>query len=301
MTERLQLPTLLAISDNPSIFHWIKKNLDEQYNLIEAPTEKIALEMARSTALDFIILDSLFEEIHPLELSRKLRQINPAIPIFLITGRLKKSFCDAAIESGVTDFLNDQLSIEEIEMRAAACKKSAIARKKTSETSSQLKNLEQSYSSDFIKNKVLLNEKALRLLDEMKKKKDSITLLLIRIDRFNELKNAEMILPSIQKLLTQVLHLDDLLIPASNGTFVVLLPHTTAKDTHEIAEKMQSSIHQNVFNLPNQPTHLTISIVVSPLEANEMQYKKLVNLANQTLDEEKTMANLILFLDPKKQ
>lgn len=305
MTEKLKLPTLLIISDNPSIFHWLKKNLEDRFYLIEASTEDISLQMARSTSLDFIILDSLFEECPPLKLSRKLRQINPAIPIFLITGRLKQSFRDAAIDSGVTDFLNDQLSIEEIEMRAMASQKAAIVRKKTSEMSGQLKVHEQTPAFDFFKKKVLLDDKALRLLADIKKKKDSITLLLVRIDHFDELqttetrRSAEEIPISVQERLNQTLQPDDLLIPASNGTFIILLPYTTSKEAYEIAEKLRRSVHQKAFDLSNKPLRLTISIVVSPLEASETQYKKMVSLASQTLDAEKTLSNFILSLDQR--
>ncbi len=305
MTEKLKFPTLLIISDNPSIFYWFKKNLEDRFYLIEAPNVEIALQTSQFTAFDFIILDSLFEECPPLELSRKLRQLNPAIPIFLITGRLKKSFRDAAIESGVTDFLNDQLSIDEIEMRAKAGQKAATIRKKTSEISGHLKITEQSSAPDFLKNRLLVNDQALRLLAEIRKTNDSITLLLVRADHFDELqisknvRNPQELLLPLQKRLKETLQPDDLLIPASNGNFIILLPHTSAKEAHEIAEKLRRSIHQKVFDVSNQPLRLTISIVVSPLEANEVQYKKMAALAIEALDEAKTKTNLILSINQK--
>lgn len=299
MIERLKLPTLLVVSDNTSVFLWMKKNLESRFYLIEAPTEQLALETARSAGLDFIILDSLFEDAAPLELSRKLRQINPTTPIFLITGRLKKSFRTAAIDSGVSDFLNDQLSVEEIEARTIVGQKTATMRKKTSEMSRQINAPKEPPLPDFFKNRLLLNEKALRMLAEMKKKNDSITLLLVRIDHFDKLPEIEEILILLQERLSRDLRPDDLLIPASQGFFIILLPHTSMKDAHDAAEKLRRSVHQKAMDLPGKSLHLTISIVVSPLEASEAEYKKMVILASQILNEEQSMTNLILSLDKK--
>jgi diguanylate cyclase (GGDEF)-like protein len=298
MTEKNKFPTLLLISDNPSIHHWIKKHLENRFFIIDAPTKQIAIEIAQSTALDFIILDSFFEDCDSLELASQLRQINLSIPIFLMTGRLKKSFRDDALDSGVTDFLNDQLTVEELETRFAAGKKTAAMRKKTSEISFQIKSPEQTLAVDFFKNKLLLNQKALLLFDEVKKKKESITLLLVRIDHFDELPTREFLSP-LQERLNACLQAEDLLLSAPNGIFIILLPHTSIKDAHDIAEQLRKSVQQKPFDIPKHSLNLTISIAVSPLEANESQYKKTVALANQALNEQQNATNSIISIDKR--
>jgi len=168
MTKKLKLPTLLIISDNPSIGQWFKKNLSGRFYFIEAPDRRTALETVRTVSIDYIVLDSLLEEIDPLELSSELRQMSFAVPIFLITGRLKKSFRSAANRAGVTDFLNDQLSVEEIEARTAVVCKSAATRNKTADLSRQIKPAAETSESDFLKNRVLSDKP----IAGFKKKKD---------------------------------------------------------------------------------------------------------------------------------
>ncbi len=141
MAEPLKLPTLLIIADNPAIGHWIKKNFEDRLYILEAETQSFALETAKMTRLDFIVLDSHFEESNALELSQKLRQINPTTPIFLITSRLKKQFRKNALAAGITDFLSDQLAVEELQTRMAIGQQAAKARKKISEISSRIKEL----------------------------------------------------------------------------------------------------------------------------------------------------------------
>ncbi len=123
MPPKSQLPTLLLIADNPAVAHWIRKNLEGRFLLIQAATAENALQTIRLTALDFIILDSNFEESNALSLSHKARQINTVIPIILLTGRLKKTFQEEALKAGVTDFLNDQLDLDELETRLATDRK----------------------------------------------------------------------------------------------------------------------------------------------------------------------------------
>ena len=303
MTEKLKLPTLLVITDNPSIPNWLKKNLEGGFYIIEAHQRKDALEIVKFANLNFIILDSHFEECDPLELSKELRQINIVTPILLITGRLKKTYRDAALDAGVTDFLNDQLEIEELETRIAIGQKTAISRKKTTQISSQIKGLQSPASEDFFKNKVLLNEKALRLLADIKKQKESIVLMLVRVDHFQSLQNdigliesEELLLP-LSNRFHRILRPDDLLIPSSHGLFILLLPHTSIEEANTIAENLRRIAQEEPFFLHEKALHLTISIVISPLEASEKEYKRMLAHATKALHQSQTMTNLIIPLD----
>ncbi len=132
MSKPIKLPTLLVIAENPSVRFWVKKHLDHQFFVIPAEKWQEALE-ALNARLDFIIIDSALEECNALELCKELskRTQKNLVPILLITGRLKKSFRDRALESGVTDFLSDQLDLDELETRIATGLKAASIRQKT--------------------------------------------------------------------------------------------------------------------------------------------------------------------------
>ena len=139
MAKRILLPTLLLISDNPSLTFWIKKQLDRQFFIFDAKNRTGALS-ALNAPIDFIIIDSELEGDDPLELCKLLSQkiAGTLVPILWITGRLKKSVRDQALEAGVTDFLSDQLDVEELETRIAIGLKAAAARQKVEELSPNL-------------------------------------------------------------------------------------------------------------------------------------------------------------------
>ena len=303
MTEKLKLPILLLISDNPSIRDWFKNFFVDQFYIIEGTRRSDALAAVQYNELQFIVLDSHFEECEPLELARELRKINTVTPILLITGRLKKTFRDSAIQSGITDFLNDELTVDEVQTCIAAGRNTEISRKKTADLSMHIKDSQQTLSQDFFKNKMLLNEKALHLLAETQKQNESIALLLIRIDHFSELQNRVHLLEIdelfllLSNRLHQILHPEDLLIPSSQGLFILLLPHTLIDLAHKIAEELRRVVQQEPFTLQGQTLPLTISIAISPLNAGETEYKRMLNLATHALQQSHTMTNLIISLD----
>jgi response regulator RpfG family c-di-GMP phosphodiesterase len=142
MVRPIKLPTLLVITKNPSIRVWMKKHLDDRFFILNAE-EKEEAHSAMQTRLDFIILDSEFEEA--LELCEKIAKVAKKVgtPILLITGRLKKAYREKAKECGVTDFLSDQLDASELEERIETGLKTAAMRQKTEEIGFHIPHLKQ--------------------------------------------------------------------------------------------------------------------------------------------------------------
>jgi CheY-like chemotaxis protein len=125
-----QPPTLLLIADNPAIGHWIKKHFDGRFFLLEETSGPRTVEVVQSTALDAILIDSELESCEPFSLCTKLHQLSPLVPLLLITGQLKKAYRNRALQAGVTDFLSNQLDVEEFEKCIAEGLQNAAMRKK---------------------------------------------------------------------------------------------------------------------------------------------------------------------------
>lgn len=304
-SEQLKLPTLLLIADNPSIVHWIKQNLEQKFYIVEAVSLSEALELARFAQLDFIIVDSHFEECDALKLTNQLRQINTTTPIFLITGRLKKSYRADAIASGVTDFLNDQLAIEELEMRFASGRKEAKARKKTSSLSTQIAPQKSSSQDDSLKTKIFLEKKTGLLLASARQSKEPLSFLLLRPDQFGKLQKeegaleTELLLSLLEKRLSQHLEKNDLLIASSNGFFIVLLPATSLSQAQQTAEKLRRFVQRPPFEFHQKTISLTISIMIGELNGSEKQYQQAIHQGMQSLNSAQNISNVIITLNEK--
>lgn len=163
------LPTLLLITENPSVRYFFKRHLDSQFFIIEAAREFTALEALSSARLEFVILDSQLESCDALALASKLRSKDLLTPILLITGRLKKSYRNAALDAGVSDFLHDHLDLDELETRLAILTKAKEARNKTSEFSSKIPQKKPTAEKSLSKRKLTPTKKDLPI--SFKKKK----------------------------------------------------------------------------------------------------------------------------------
>jgi PleD family two-component response regulator len=111
---------------------WLKKHLVEKYNLLIAKTPEDAIEFTKNTLTNYIIIDSLIENIDVLDLCKKLRRntFSSQATIILITDKLKKDFRKKAKFAGVSGFLNDDLNDEELLFQIEQANKGKISRNK---------------------------------------------------------------------------------------------------------------------------------------------------------------------------
>jgi two-component system cell cycle response regulator len=275
MSKQLKLPTLLVIADNPRLRFWVKKQLDEQFFIIAAERKQEAID-ALNARLDFIIIDSEFEECDPLELCRTISQQSKKniTPILLVTGRLKKAYHDKAMQVGVTDFLSDQLDATELEMRIQEGLSAANVRQKTEDLSLSIK-IPKMIGPNSLKKKFLMTDQALKLLKEAKNEGKPVALLFLRIDQ--EIKPE--ILKEFSQYVTSFLREKDLLIPSAEGGFILLLSNTKSDAARLIAEKLKDKIQAHPFG----SIHLTVSIVVSQHEATEKEVNQMIDSAIKSL------------------
>lgn len=295
MSKHLRLPTILVVADNPSVGFWVKKHLDKQFFIISAETRNEALK-ALNSSLDFIIIDSEFEFCNALELSQEIysKTARETTPIFLITGKLKRSYREKAKKAGVTEFLNADLDLDELLSRIEMGKKAAAIRQKTENVTRAIKMPKLSLPNTSLKKKFVLNDRALRVLSEAKEEKTPVALLLMRIDEFSQEKHTKPVLESFVSYIKGLLRNKDVLIPSSQGGYILLLSNTTPESAKKIAERLSEHIKRQKFSsLP-----LTVSIAISSLEASEKGFHQMLDAATKSLKTHES-TNLIITLDPE--
>ena len=303
--DKLKLPTLLMVSENPSVHFWIKKQLNEQFFIIDASDLTKAVETSENSQLDFVIIDADVEYYDPLKLSLQIRKnLDTWTPILLITGKLKKQFLDEALESGVTDFLNNQLDPDELQLRIATGRKTQSLQEKTTDAFFSLYPTDALLSGNYLKSKFLLHDQALRVIANAKKNNIPLVALFVRIDYFETLQTqmgylvaSEILLP-LSHLFSQILNEPDLFIPTGEGRFIILLQNTTLTQAKIIAETIRLKVKETAFETKKGPVHLTISMTLSSLEATEGDFNRMIQFSVQALKEADTAANLIIPIEP---
>lgn len=293
MSKHLRLPTILVVADNPAVSFWIKKHLDQKFFIISAETKNEALS-ALNSSLDFIIIDSDFEFCDALDLAKEIypKIVKTTTPIFLITGKLKRSYREKAKKAGVTDFLNADLDLDELMVRIEMGKKAAAIRQKTEDVTRAIKIPSFTGQNASLKKKFVLNDRALRLLREAKKEKTPVALLLMRIDGYSNVKHTKAVLDDFEKYINGLLRKKDVLIPSSQGGYILLLSDTTPESGKKVAERLREHIKRQTFN----SVPLTVSIAITSLEASEKGFHQMLDAASKSL-KTKESTNLIITLD----
>lgn len=291
MSKHLKLPTLLVVAENPTVRFWVKKHLDDQFFIIGAEDEREA-RAALVSRLDFIIIDSAMEQCDPLELCQDLRKMAPLVPILLVTGRLKKNFRDRAHQSGVSDFLSDQLDEGELGIRIQSGLKTATAREKTVDLGFAIKGIPK-LSNASLKNKMVLNDQGLKLLAEAKKNNTPVALLFLQIDHYDKWETKQEIFQFLGDFIQNLLREKDVLIPSTEGRYILLLHNTFAEAGKKVAQRLKEKISLHPFSSIRK---LTVTIAVSSLEASEKGFQRMIDSAVKSLKTQSD-TNLIISVD----
>jgi response regulator RpfG family c-di-GMP phosphodiesterase len=104
MTERLNI---LVVDDDPAILEVFADSLSaaEDYSIITASDGEEALEICRSSKVDFCFTDLRMPEMDGIELVSKIHGVDNTIPVVVMTGYPSSESAIATLKNGVVDFL----------------------------------------------------------------------------------------------------------------------------------------------------------------------------------------------------
>ena len=106
MTRTQSAQTLLIVDDERSlrfsIGEWAR---DMGFQPLEAPGGREALEAVREHAVDAVLLDLKLGDEDGLQILRKLKEIDPALPVVMLTGHGTVEHAVRAIKMGAYEFM----------------------------------------------------------------------------------------------------------------------------------------------------------------------------------------------------
>jgi len=105
----------LVIDDNPAITRMIKQVLGSRGHFtLTAETGKEGVELVRECEFDKIFLDLRMPDIDGAETLRLIREINPKVPVVVITGYPDPEITERAIKYGVAGILEKPFNLADI-------------------------------------------------------------------------------------------------------------------------------------------------------------------------------------------
>lgn len=114
------MSTILVVDDEKNIRRALRMVLEgEGYNVLDAETAEIGLEVLMSEDVDLVILDIRLPEMSGLELLAKVRAMAgfENVPILMVSGHASSSEAVQAVQSGATDFFEKPLDRDKVLVR----------------------------------------------------------------------------------------------------------------------------------------------------------------------------------------
>ena len=111
---------ILVVDDEASVTDLISYNLSKaHYDVLVAHDGESALEIARSSSPDLILLDLMLPRIDGLDVCRELRKTSQ-VPIIMITARGEETDRVIGLELGADDYVTKPFSVRELLARIKA-------------------------------------------------------------------------------------------------------------------------------------------------------------------------------------
>lgn len=112
---------ILVVDDERSIRRLLRMYLDEAgYTVTEAADGAEALAKMRSGGIDLVLLDLMIPEVDGLEVARRIRADQPAVPIIMLTAREDEASRVTGLEMGADDYVTKPFSPRELVSRVKA-------------------------------------------------------------------------------------------------------------------------------------------------------------------------------------
>jgi DNA-binding NarL/FixJ family response regulator len=113
----LQCTRIMIVDDHPMMRDGLAMRIASQANMEvcgEAATEDEALELIKQIGPDLVIIDIALKRGNGIELVKRVRSINPAIKMLVVSTFQESLYAERAMRAGALGYLNKQESNEKV-------------------------------------------------------------------------------------------------------------------------------------------------------------------------------------------
>ncbi|MGU3497275.1 response regulator transcription factor [Mycobacterium sp. C31M] len=112
---------VLVVDDEPVLAELVSMALRyEGWDIVTAGDGAGAIELARDNPPDVVVLDVMLPDMSGLDVLRRLREIQPGLPLLLLTAKDSIEDRIAGLTAGGDDYVTKPFSIEEVVLRLRA-------------------------------------------------------------------------------------------------------------------------------------------------------------------------------------
>ncbi len=118
-TNQLDSSILLIVEDNADVRLFLKSNLQNDYQIIEASNGQEGFEKALKVIPDIILTDIMMPVMDGLELCKKVKNeiATSHIPVIMLTARVTEHHKIEGLETGADDYITKPFNLQEIDLK----------------------------------------------------------------------------------------------------------------------------------------------------------------------------------------
>jgi two-component system cell cycle response regulator len=278
-------PTIVVADDEPVNRELIQRLLArEGYHVLTARNGREAVELARESLPDLVILDVMMPEMDGMEACRLIKEDERThdIPVIFLSAHGETEMKVSGLGLGADDYISKPFEVEELiarvhvrirlkrerdELRTSveeASRKAAIAQARA--VTDALTGLLNRYGLQH----VLAREHA-----EARRYNRPLSCLVIDLDNFKGVNDTyghlvgDLALQQIAAVLREVVRASDTVFRYGGEEFLVLLPETDLNGAMALAEKIRSRAASRSFGEGERAFRLTLSAGAGCLGADE--------------------------------
>lgn len=283
--EGASAPLILVADDEPVNLALIRRRLEwEEYRVETAEDGGQAVEAARRTLPDLIILDVMMPVMDGLQACRLLKE-DPAtrdIPVIFLSALDDTDTKVRGLALGANDYVSKPFRVEELLARVSVAIRLKLERDRLRQRAEELRRSAEAASEMSMTDALtgLLNRYGLhralqRELSEARRYMRPLSCLLIDIDFFKTVNDTyghgagDTALQQAARVITESVRGSDVVCRYGGEEFLVLAPETGADGARALAEKIRQSFSARLFGEGAPVFPLTLSTGVAQLGDNE--------------------------------
>jgi two-component system, cell cycle response regulator len=277
-------PTILVADDEPINRSLIKRRLErEGYRVVTAENGREAVELAKETLPDLVILDVMMPEMDGLEACRLIKEdvTTHDLPVIFLSARDETEMKVSGLTLGANDYISKPFKAEELLARVSV----AIRLKR--ERDQLLASAEEARASAEIAHEQAMTDALTGLLNryglqralqreqsEARRYHRPLSCLLIDLDNFKFINDTyghgagDIALQQIGDILSKAVRGSDMVFRYGGEEFLVLLPETNIEGASALAEKIRRAADSQLFG-DGHIFPLTLSAGVAALADQE--------------------------------
>lgn len=238
------------------------------------------------------ILDWMMPGIDGIELCRRLDQRVDAPLVYTILSTSKRDESDLvhALDNGAHDFQSKPISPGELQARLAVGRRLVEMHDRLQASLSEMERLATTDVLTGIANRRHFYACANRALDQAGTRGNTVSTLLLDVDRFKEINDryghsaGDSALCQIATLCQGLLRPTDMVARFGGDEIVILLPNTLLDEAVTIAERLRLTIANTALCLENRdPAKLSVSIGCASSSASGIGIDELLGRADAAL------------------